>query len=86
MALPLQIYETSKIPLKNVYIPLTTCCTPGYHPPAEQLLNKLDSLILGDFNAHHPLWHSKANQDVRGEDIAELVDNSDFGVLTRDSP
>ena len=39
-----------------------------------------DALIIGDFNGHHPSWHSRMH-DTRGDDIDEAIDNSDFAVL-----
>ena len=45
--------------LNNVYIPPPLSCDSGYTASINQLLNFEDSLILGDFNAHNPLWFSE---------------------------
>ena len=37
----------------------------GYQSSIEHLLTTQDSLILGDFNAHHPSWYS-GSTDTRG--------------------
>ena len=40
-----------------VYLP-ASCCNGCYSPPLDHMLTCTDSLVLGDFNAHHSLWHS----------------------------
>ena len=44
-----------------------------------------DSLVIGDFNAHHSLWHS-GTTDTRGNQLAVSVNISSFAVLNTDSP
>ena len=34
--------------------------------------------ILGDFNCHHPLWHSKCTSDPCGEEVFDWVISSDL--------
>ena len=43
-----------------------------------------DTLILGDFNAHHPSWYSRST-DTRGIKMADLINESDYGILSWDS-
>ena len=51
----------------------------------ESKLTGTDSLVLGDFNAHHSLWHS-GTTDTRGNQLADSVSTSSFAVLNTDSP
>ena len=44
------------ITITNLYIPPHSSCVTGYTPSICQLLNK-NTIVVGDFNAHHPLWH-----------------------------
>ena len=69
----------------NIYIPPVTSCTSGFKPNIQAILPQGNSLVLGDFNAHDPLWHSSL-QDQRGLDIAETIGNSNYGVLNDNSP
>ncbi len=88
---PLGTTPTSKgvkvenITIRNVYIPPVTSCTQGFIPNIQALLSEPDSLVLGDFNAHNPLWHSSI-QDARGDKIAEEIGDSAYGVLNEDVP
>ena len=49
------------------------------------MLTGTDSLVLGDFNTHHSLWHS-GTTDSRGNQLADSVSISSFAVLNTDSP
>ena len=49
------------------------------------MLTGTDLLVLGDFNAHHSLWHSETT-DTRGTQLADSVNISSFAVLNTDSP
>ena len=44
----------TKLIISNVYIPPASPCSNGYHSSIEHLLTTPDTLILCDFNAHHP--------------------------------
>ena len=44
----------TKLIISNVYIPPASSYSNGYHSSIEHLLAIPDTLILGDFNAHHP--------------------------------
>ena len=44
----------TKLIISNVYIPPVSSCSNGYHSSIEHPLTTPDTLILGDFNAHHP--------------------------------
>jgi hypothetical protein len=69
----------------NIYIPPTSSCKSGFKPDINTILPSGDALVLGDFNAHDPLWHSSI-QDPRGSEIADTIGNSNFGVLNENTP
>ena len=50
--------DNTELLITDVYIPPASYCNGRYSPPIEHLLTGTDSLVLGDFNAHHSLWHS----------------------------
>ena len=57
--------DNTEFLITNVYIPPASSCNGRYSPPIDHLLTGTDSLVLGDFNAHHSLWHS-GTTDKRG--------------------
>ena len=69
----------------NVYIPPTSSCNGRYSPALYHLLTDTDSRVLGDFNAHHSLWHS-GTTDTRGNQLADSISISSFAILNTDSP
>ena len=75
----------TKLIISNVYIPPASSCSNGYHSSIEHLLTTPDTLILGDFNAHHPSWYSRST-DTRGRKMADSINGSDYGILNWDSP
>ncbi|XP_049318515.1 probable RNA-directed DNA polymerase from transposon X-element isoform X1 [Bactrocera dorsalis] len=70
----------------NIYIPPVTCCPTGYHPNIGALLRGETRLVLGDFNAHHDLWHSSLSNDRRGMELAEQIDDSTFYTMNDEAP
>ena len=74
----------TKLIISNVYIPPASSCSNGYHSSIEHLLTTPDTLILGDFNAHHPSWYSRST-DTRGRKMADSINGSDYGILNWDS-
>ena len=77
--------NNTELPIINVYIPPSSSCNGRYSPPIDHLLTGTDSLVLGDFNAHHSLWNS-GTTDSRGNQLADSVSISSFAVLNIDSP
>ena len=75
----------TKLIISNVYILPASSCSNGYHSSIEHLLTTPDTLILGDFNAHHPSWYSRST-DTRGRKMADSINGSDYGILNWDSP
>jgi ribonuclease HI/endonuclease/exonuclease/phosphatase family metal-dependent hydrolase len=64
-----------------------------YLPPNEEvqlaqlqnLINQLPKpfLLLGDFNAHHPMWHDPRQTDARGRTIVDLITENDVALLDK---
>ena len=67
-----------------------------YLPPDEEIskqdiqniINQLPRpfMILGDFNAHHPLWYDTRPTDRRGEVIVEIIADNEVGLLDGNKP
>ena len=70
--------------ITNVYIPSASSSTRGYNPSLDHLMMTTDTLILGDFNAHHSSWYSSST-DTRGTMLESMVSGSNFGILNWDS-
>ena len=75
----------TKLIISNVYIPPASSCSNGYDSSIEHLLTTPHTLILGDFNAHHPSWYSRST-DTRGRKMADSINGFDYGILNWDSP
>ena len=71
--------------ITNVYIPSASSCAGGYLPSLNHLMMKIDTLILGDLNAHHSAWYSSST-DTRGTLLENMISCSNFGILNWDSP
>ena len=69
----------------TVHIRPTSSCTGGYNTSLDHLMMTTDTLILGDFNAHHSSWYSSST-DTRGTMLESMVSGSNFGILNWDSP
>ena len=78
------IWNTKMI-ISNIYIPPASSCSNGYQASIEHLLTTPDTLIFGDFNAHHPSWYLRTT-DTRGKKNGRLNHGSDYGILNWDSP
>ncbi|XP_037826977.1 LOW QUALITY PROTEIN: uncharacterized protein LOC119614959, partial [Lucilia sericata] len=76
----------AEIELYNVYIPPVNSLPAGYHPDIKFLLEGDNRVVMGDFNAHHELWHSNLGDDQRGIAFAEQIDNSTFCTVNDDAP
>ena len=74
----------SQLLIINVYIPPASSYNGCYSLPLDHILTGTDSLVLGDFNAYHSLWHS-GTTDTRGNQLADSVNSSSFAVLNPDS-
>ena len=79
------IMDNTEVLIINVYISPASSCNGRYSQPIDHLLTGTDSLVLGDFNAHHSPWHSWTT-DTRGNQLADSISISSFAVLNTDSP
>ena len=66
--------------INNVYIPPASSCAAGYVPSMDRLMMTTDTLILGDFNAHHSAWYSHST-DARGTLLENMISGSNFIIL-----
>ena len=73
----------TKLLISNIYIPPASSCSNGYQASIEHLLTTPDTLILGDFKAHHTSWYSRS---TRGKRMDYSINGSDDGILNWDSP
>ena len=80
--------NNTQLMIRNIYIPPSSSCSSNYRAPSYNILEGLNdtSIILGDMNAHHSFWHSQAAEDIRGRDIAETINASEYGILNEDTP
>ena len=69
----------------NVYIPPVSSSPTAFIPSLSHLNHLLECLILGDFNAHHPQWHSEHGDDARGRHLADIIDHSTFAILNENT-
>ena len=76
----------SGINIINFYCPPASSCSQGYVLTISHLLNIKDTIIMGDVNAHHQLWHSALTSDTRGDKIAGEIENSCFAAINEDVP
>ena len=77
--------DNTELLITNVYIPPASSCNGRYSTPIDHLLICTDSLVLGDSNAHHSLWHY-GTADTRGNQLADSISISSIAVLNTDSP
>ena len=75
----------TKLIIPNIYIAPNSSGSNGYQSSIEHLLTTQDTLILGDFNAHHPFWYSRST-DTRGSKMADSINDSQLGHPHKSSP
>ena len=68
-----------------MYIPPSSSCNGCYSLPLDHMLVGTDSLVLGDFNDHHSVWHSRTT-DTRCRQLADSISIYGFAVLNTHSP
>ena len=74
--------------IRNIYIPPASSCSQGYSPPLASLTSEINdtALILGDFNAHHPLWFGEDAEDQRGSAVVDWISNTNLlGIANEDT-
>ena len=79
-AVAVSVKIQTRITICSIYLP------PREHVDLEQLQNLIDQLpkpflLLGDFNAHHSMWHDSRNTDQRGRIIVSLIAKNDISLL-----
>ena len=57
----------------NTYIQISSSCDARYKTSIIKLHELEGCIIVGDFNAHSLLWHSKLPEDTRGNKIASEI-------------
>ena len=74
--------------IRNVYIPPASSCTQGYTPPFNNITDGTGEslLLLGDINAHNPLWYSDDTADRRGLQLADWLEGTNLGILNDNQP
>ena len=62
--------------ITNVYISPSSSCTGGYNTSLDHLMMTTDTLILGNFNAHHSSWYSSSTPDVSLASASLITSNN----------
>jgi len=83
MSIALKI-DDAELCITNVYIPPVNSIGADYLPSIAHLLNGNNHIVLGDFNAHHPSWHSALPNDPRGNSFADEIEASDYVVINEE--
>ena len=72
--------------LTNVYAPPSTHCHEICKIATEIIPTSDNSLIVGDFNAHSPVWDSDFPLDQRGELLEDWIISEDLQALNSGKP
>ena len=70
--------QNTKIAIVNIYIPPASSCPPDFSPHLTSLFDRdfgCDTLVVGDFNAHHPASlsvHQRQGHRKRGSSHRSL--------------
>ena len=75
----------TRLIISNVYIPPASSCSNGYESSIEHFLTTPDTLILGDFNAHHPSWYSRST-NTRGRKMTDSINGMTMVFSTGTAP
>ena len=59
-------FNNTPLRLVNLYFPPSSSCPAGYSPTLLPFLSHPDSVVMGDINAHDPLWYSNIEANCRG--------------------
>ncbi len=78
------LFNNLELCIVNIYIPPASSCSSGFIPQISHLFRLQDTLLIGDFNAHDPLW-SSGTPDSRGTSFAAEINLSDMAVLNSNS-
>lgn len=74
-----------RITLCSLYLPPSEVVT---KQEIQSLLDQLPKpfIILGDFNAHHPMWFDTRPTDERGKTIVEIIEENEISLLDKNKP
>ena len=68
--------------IHNIYIPSHSSCSAGLNAPIVHLLsNNKMSLIVGNNNTHHSRRYTNTNDNERGKQLADKIDEADYTIL-----
>ena len=81
LSIKLVVDGSSCFTVTNVYIPPVSSCPRNVDLSLDVFTLDDTDLLVGDFNAHHGLWHSALAPDSRGNSLAQEIEDSDFVVL-----
>lgn len=84
-SLELQVMEISSkmgiIRIANIYNPNKNIYVPEFEYYLELLGTKF--ILIGDFNAHSPLWDSMERSNITGRNIELLLENHNVSILNQ---
>ena len=69
--------------ITNDYIPPASSCAGRYLPSLDHPMMTTDTLILGDFNAHHSACYSSST-DTRDTLLENMLSGFNFGIVNSD--
>ena len=82
--------DQKEFDLVNVYIPPVGSCPRHYVPELEYLSTLPNAFVLGDFNAHDPVWYQNQVSDPRAAQLSEQLEGmtvlNDPSAPTRSRP
>ena len=81
-AIAVSVKIHARITICSIYLP------PGEPVTLDELQNLINQLpkpflLLGDFNAHHPMWYDSRETDERGKTIVDLIIQNDIALLDK---
>ena len=86
------IDNTKHITIANIYIPSRDSTSTHYKTADTDIQHCIllitiipHSVLIGDVNVHSNLWHSYT-EDQRGQQIADVISNSDHMTLNTNTP
>lgn len=74
-----------KVPTANKLPPIASPEANGSNN-IEHIMGVNLDFIMGNFNAHHPIWNSAQPADTRGNELADQISYSDDGVINENAP
>ena len=76
----IQLFSSGEpIDIVNIYNPQKSITEEELHHYAAQLSDH--SILIGDFNAHSPIWDQRGRSNTSGSSIEQFITNSNFHLL-----